>query len=653
MYVTKIPNRDSPPAILVRESYRVGAKVKTRTLANITKLPPEAIDAVRRTLKGHKLVSLEEEFKVIGSWHHGHIQAVLTAMDRLGLPNLIASRSSRDRDLVLAMVAARILAPGSKLETTRWWHVTTLPSILGIADANENDLYAAMDWLVKRQGSIEKKLASRHLEDGGVALYDLTSSYFEGVTCPLAALGHNRDGKKGKLQVNYGLLTDQRGCAVSLSVFKGNIGDPKTLLPQVAKTREVFGLNRLVLVGDRGMITQKQIRALQDIKGMDWITALRPDAIKKLVEGEAIQMGLFDERNLFELDHPDYVNERLVACRNPDLAKRRAERRKRLLEATVRELEKVQQMVERDKLRGRDPIQVRVDAILSGYKIGKYYQVEVHDEGFDFEVDEKGIAAQAAVYGRGDPELEQRRLVRYKRHMEAIARQLEKLRHRIERGRLYGKDKIGVRVGMVLKKHQVDKHFELDISDDSFSFTINQDKVSAEAALDGIYVVRTSVSEDRLTADDTVRSYKLLSNVERAFLTFKMILKARPIRHRLEDRVRAHLFLCMLAYYVQWHMTQAWRPLLFADEDQVCKATRDPVAPAKRSDAALRKVRSKTLADGTEVHSFHSLLALLTTIVRNECLVSAEGSDAHTFEATTTPSPKQQQVLDLLATIAP
>ncbi len=651
MYVTKIPNRNSPPAILVRESYRVGPKVKTRTLANITKLPPEAIDAVRRTLQGHRLIALEGEFKVISSWHHGHVQAVLTAMERLGLPKLIASRRSRERDLVLAMVAARILAPGSKLQTTRWWHGTTLPSILEVTDADENDLYSAMDWLLRRQDRIEKKLAARHLEDGGVALYDLTSSYFEGVTCPLAALGHNRDGKKGKLQVNYGLLTDQRGCAVSLSVFKGNVGDPKTLLPQVAKTRKVFGLDRLVLVGDRGMITQKQIRALHDIKGMDWITALRPDAIRRLIEGEVIQMGLFDERNLFELGHPDYPNERLVACRNPELAKRRAERRKRLLQATVRELEKVQRMVERDRLLDREAIQARVDAILSSYKIGRHYRAEVRDDGFDFEVNEGAIAAQAEAGGRGDPEAAERRLARYKRHMEAIASRLEMVHHRIERGRLYGKDKIGVRVGKVLKKHKVDKHFELDISDDRFSFTINQDKVSAEAALDGIYVVRTSVPEDRLTTDDTVRSYKLLSQVERAFLTFKMILEARPIRHRLEDRVRAHLFLCMLAYYVQWHMTQAWRPVLFADEDQACKAVRDPVAPAQRSAAALRKVRSKTLEDGTEVHSFRSLLALLSTIVRNECLVSADGPDDQTFEATTTPSPKQQHALDLLATI--
>ena len=566
MYIATIPNRNSPPAILLREGYREDGKVKTRTLANLSKLPPEALAALRQVLKGDKLVKAGDAFEAIASPHHGHVQAVWVAMQRLGFANLIASRPSRQRDLVVAMVAARILEPDSKLATTRWWHTTTLPAMLGVADADEDDLYAAMDWLLRSQDRIEKKLAARHLQDDGLALYDLSSSYFEGVTCPLAALGHNRDGKKGKLQVNYGLLTDRRGIPVSVSVFKGNTGDPRTLLHQVDKVRKDFGIEQFVLVGDRGMIAQKQIDALREIDGVDWIAALRPEAIKKLVTSGAIQMGLFDERNLFELIHPDFPGERLVACRNPELAKRRSRKRESLLEATVKELEKVRRMV--------------------------------------------------------------------------------------QRGRLRGKDDIGVRVGKVVNKYKVGKHFTLDIHDDKFGFAIDQEKVAAEASLDGIYVIRTSLSEQRISDEDTVRSYKLLSQVERAFRSLKTIdLKVRPIRHRLEDRVRAHIFLCMLAYYVQWHMLEAWRPLLFCDEDQGAKATRDPVAPAKRSQEALRKVHSKTLDDGSEVHSFQTLLKALSGIVRNICRIPGEGPDAPTFDVLTTPNAKQQRALDLLGTI--
>jgi hypothetical protein len=566
MYIATIPNRDSPPAILLREGYREGGKVKTRTLANLSKLPPEALAVLRQVLKGDKLVKAGDAFEAIASPHHGHVQAVWVAMQRLGFANLIASRPSWQRDLVVAMVAARILEPDSKLATTRWWHTTTLPAMLGVADADEDDLYAAMDWLLKSQERIEKKLAARHLRDDGLVLYDLSSSYFEGVTCPLAAFGHDRDGKKGKLQVNYGLLTDRSGIPVSVSVFKGNTGDPKTLLPQVDKVRKDFSIEHFVLVGDRGMIAQKQIDALREIDGIDWIAALRPEAIKKLVTSGAIQMGLFDERNLFELIHPDFPGERLVACRNPELAKRRSRKRESLLEATVKELEKVRRMV--------------------------------------------------------------------------------------QRGRLRGKDDIGVRVGKVVNKYKVGKHFTLDIHDDRFGFAIDQEKVAAEASLDGIYVVRTSLSEQRISDDDTVRSYKLLGQVERAFRSLKTIdLKVRPIRHRLEDRVRAHIFLCMLAYYVQWHMIEAWRPLLFCDEDQGAKATRDPVEPAKRSEEALRKVHSKTLDDGSEVHSFQTLLKVLSGIVRNVCRIPGEGPDAPTFDVLTTPNAKQQQALDLLETI--
>ena len=566
MYIASVPNRNSPPAILLRESYRENGKVKSRTLANLSKLPAESIAVLKRSLKGEQLVPAAEAFEAVASRHHGHVHAVLLAMRQLRFVELIATRASHERNLVVAMAIARILEPDSKLATTRWWHVTTLPSLLEVGDADEDELYQALDWLLERQERIEANLAARHLNDDGLALYDLSSSYFEGVTCPLAFFGHNRDGKKGKLQVNYGLLTNPCGIPVAVSVFEGNTGDTKTLLPQLTKVRDQFALERFVLVGDRGMITQKQVSALHEIDGVDWIAALRPEAIKKLLDSGALQMDLFDQRNLFELTHPDFPGERLVACRNPDLAKRRAEKRKSLLEATAKELHKVRAMV--------------------------------------------------------------------------------------ERGRLHGEDAIGVRIGKVVNKYKVAKHFKLDIRDQSFDFEIDEDRVAAEVALDGVYVVRTSLSEQRMKADDAVRSYKLLSQVERAFRSMKSIdLKVRPIHHRLERRVRAHIFLCMLAYYVQWHMVEAWRPLLFCDEDQQAKASRDPVAPAQRSEPALRKVHARILDDGTEVHSFRTLLASLSAIVRNVCQVPDSGPDAPTFEVVTTPDAKQQHAYNLLETI--
>ena len=566
MYIATIPNRGSPPAILLREGYREAGAVKTRTLANLSKLPADAIAALRQVLKGDTLIKADSAFEALTSHHHGHVQAVLNAMQRLGFAHLIASRPSRQRNLVVAMVAARILAPDSKLATTRWWHVTTLPALLGVSDADEDDLYAAMDWVLTRQPRIEKTLAARHLHNDGMALYDLSSSYVEGRTCPLAARGHNRDGKKGKLQVNYGLLTNHRGVPVAVSVFKGNTGDPTTLLPQVDKVRQDFGLERVVLVGDRGMIAQKQVDALRTLDGVDWVAALRPGAIRTLLDGGALQLGLFDERNLFELTHPDFPDERLVACRNPDLAKRRAHTRTSLLEATATELEKVRRMV--------------------------------------------------------------------------------------GRGRLRGQDAIGVRVGKVVNKYKVAKHVTLTIEDARFDFDITPDTVAAEAVLDGIYVLRTSLSEERLSAEDTVRSYKRLTQVERAFRSLKTVdLEIRPIHHRLEHRVRAHIFLCMLAYYVLWHMLEAWRPLLFGDEAHHAKATRDAVAPATRSEAALRKVHSKTLDDGSEVHSFHTLLTLLSSIVRNVCRVPGAPPDVPTFDVVTTPSAKQQRACRLLESI--
>ena len=568
MYIASIPNRNSPPAILLRESYREGGKVKSRTLANLSALPEQAIELLRRQLKGEEFVSAQQGFEIIenGSPAHGHVDAVLTAMKRLDFFSLICSKPSAQRDLVVAMVIARILLPNSKLATSAWWHGTTLPDALPIGDANEDDLYRAMDWLLERQGQIEKKLAKRHLHNNSIALYDLTSSYFEGCCCPLAARGHNRDRKKGKLQVNYGLLTNHAGIPLSVSVFKGNTGDPATLLPQVRKVREQFGIDRFVLVGDRGMLTQKKIDELRAIDGIDWIGALRPEAIKKLVNSEAIQMGLFDERNLFEVVHPDFPGERLIACRNEDLARKRQIKRDALLAATVKELEKVKRMV--------------------------------------------------------------------------------------ESGRLRGKGDIGVRTGKVINKFKVGKHFKLSIEDGRFDFEVKDNKVRTEALLDGIYVVRTSLNEQQMDAAATVRGYKQLSRVERAFRSFKTVdLMVRPIYHRLEDRVRAHIFLCMLAYYVQWHMMEAWRPLLFADEQQQHKESRDPVAPAKRSDEALKKASTKLLEDETWVRSFQNLLNHLAAIVRATCRCLSENDQDATFTMITKYNPTQQKAIELLQQI--
>jgi len=574
-------------------------------------------------------------------------------MRRLGFSGLIHSRPSRQRDLVVAMVAARILKPQSKLATTRWWSSTTLTEMLGVDQADEDELYEAMDWLLERQTHIEKKLAGRHLGDGSLALYDLTSSYFEGVTCPLAELGHNRDGKKGKLQVNYGLLTNPQGIPVAVSVFKGNSGDPKTLLPQVDKIRTEFGIEQFVLVGDRGMITQKQVDALRDIEGCGWISALRPGAINKLVTGGSIQMGLFDERNLFELTHPDFPGERLVACRNPELAQRRAAKRIALLEATTQKLDQVSRMVSRGRLHGKEAIGTQVGKILKQYKVGKHYTVDIRDDGFDYKIDRDALVAEVAAKSNEETKLAEARLTRFERHIESIAAKLDKVRQRTKHGLLQGKDAIGVRVGKVVNKYKVSKHFVLHITDNSFSFEIDQERVDAEAALDGIYVVRSSVSTETMDTDQTVRSYKLLSNVEHAFRCLKSVdLMVRPIRHRLEDRVRAHIFLCMLAYYVQWHMAEAWRPLLFADEDQESKASRNPVAPAERSDAALQKVHTKRLDDDSIVHSFRTLLDDLARIVSNTCRCPDLGPESPTFTKTTTPNAQQQRALNLLQSIS-
>lgn len=567
MYIDVVPNRNSPPAILLRESFRDGGKVRKRTVANLSALTPQQVDGLRLVLQGKRVAAVEDAFDVVASRHHGNALAVVSAMRRLGIDKLLGSQPSRERQLVLALIGARILTPRSKLATARCLDNTTLPELLDAPNATEDELYAAMDWLLQRQERIENKLAKRHLQNDSIALYDLSSSYFEGRTCPLAALGYSRDGKRGKLQVNYGLLTDREGRPIAVSVFDGNVGDPTTLMPQVRILRDRFGLDRFVLVGDRGMITTKQVHSLSD-ESVDWITALRPEAIRKLVDDTTIEMSLFDERNLAEIEHPDFPGERLIVCRNPELAKLRAHKRADLLDATTEELTKVVRMV--------------------------------------------------------------------------------------QSGRLRGQDKIGVRVGRVVNKYKVAKHFLLDIRDSSLAFTRNDETIRDEAALDGLYVIRTSLPVERMECDEVVRSYKLLTQVERAFRSLKtMDLHVRPIFHHTESRVRAHIFLCMLAYYVRWHMLEAWRPLLFCDEELDAKATRDPVAPAHRSLDADRKAFTKRTVQGQPVHDFQSLIHHLSTIVRNTCRRHHAKHDEMTFDADTRPSLLQQRALDLIDSIRP
>jgi transposase len=565
MHIHIVPSRGSTPTVLLRESYREGSKVGKRTLANLSSLSAAQIEAMRAALRGEAVAPLAQAFEITASRSHGHVQVVALTMQRLGLAALLGAPCGA-RDRVLAMVAARIVAPHTKLATTRWWHTTTLAEDFGVVEADEDDLYAAMDWLLARQGAIQKRLAARHLSDGGLVLYDLSSSYFEGSCCPLAKLGYSRDGRRGMLQVNYGLLTDPRGCPVAVSVYEGNVSDSQTLMPEVKRVREEFGVEQLVIVGDRGMISNKAIDELRESEGVAWITALKSVSIRALIEQGQLQLDLFDERNLLELSSPDYPGERLVACRNVQLAKLRAHKRLELLAATERNLDK---------------IKARVDA-----------------------------------------------------------------------GRLAGQDAIGVCVGKVINQYKVAKHFELNIGDDSFSHARKHEGIAAEAALDGIYIIRTSLSAEQMDAPDCVRNYKSLANVERAFRSLKTIdLKVRPIHHRTADRVRSHIFLCMLAYYVEWHMREAWRELMFADTQLQAKATRDPVAPAKRSKAALTKAARHTLDDGTPVHSFSTLMAELATIVSNTCRIPTAGPNAPTFQVLTTPNAKQQRAFELLQAI--
>lgn len=565
MHIHTVPNRGSSPTVLLRESYREGSKVCKRTLANLSGLSASQIESIRGALRGEVLRPVAQTFEITRSRAHGHVQAVVLAMQRLGFASLLASKPCPERDLVQAMVASRILCPATKLATTRLWHTSTLAEEFGVPNATEDDLYAAMDWLLAGQDRIQKKLATRHLTDDALVLYDLSSSYFEGTHCPLAKLGYSRDGKSGTLQVNYGLLTDDRGCPVAISVHPGNTSDSTTFMPQVERLRQEFGIQHMVMVGDRGMISQKAIDEMSQDADVAWITALRSSSIRTLVQQHHLQLGLFDERNLLEISSPDFPGERLVACRNPELARMRGHTRDDLLLATEKNLQK---------------IRVRVDA-----------------------------------------------------------------------GKLVGKDQIGVAVGKVVNQYKVAKHFELDITDKSFTFSRIVENIAAEAALDGLYIIRTCVTAQRMDAATCVRTYKSLAQVERAFRSIKtMDLKVRPIHHHLEGRVRAHIFLCMLAYYVEWHMRQAWAPLMFADEDQTAKLTRDPVAPAKRSAAAMKKVLSRTLEDGTPTHSFQTLMKDLETMVRNTCRTptSANADKAPSFEITTMPSDKQKRALELI-----
>lgn len=548
---------------LLRRSYREDGKVKNETLGNLSHLPDCVIDLIRRSLQGETFVPASEAFEVCQSHPHGHVQAVALAMQRLGFASLLASKPSPERDLVMAMVASRIVSPATKLATTRLWNNSTLAHEFGVSEATEDDLYGAMDWLLGAQERIQKKLAARHLQEYSLVLYDLSSSYFEGTHCPLAKLGYSRDEKRGTLQVNYGLLTDERGCPVAISVHDGNISDSTTFMPQVTQLREQFGIKRMVMVGDRGMISQKAIDEMSQDADVSWLTALRSASIRTLVEQKHLQLGLFDERNLLEISSPDFPGERLVACRNPELAKKRAHTRADLLLATQKNLEKI--------------------------------------------------------------------------------------KARVEAAKLLGKDKIGVAVGKVVNQYKVAKHFDLHITDNAFTFSRNEVYIAAEAALDGLYVIRTSVQGERMDADACVRTYKSLAQVERAFRSMKtMDLKVRPIHHHLEGRVRSHIFLCMLAYYVEWHMRQAWKDLMFTDEDQSAKQVRDPVAPAKRSKDALKKAQTHTLEDGSPTHSFQTLMALLQTVVRNTCRSKNKSENAPTFQITTTPDEKQKRALELI-----
>jgi len=573
MYVATVPNRSSPPAILLRESYREHGKVKTRTLANVSHLPAPQIAALRSALAGALPAAsspLPEAFVIARSLPHGHAAAVLGCLRNLQLDSILDPGPSRHRDLVIAMIAARILEPVSKLATARDLHSDTLHSslgeLLGVDSTDESELYQAMDWLLPQQSRIEQELAQRHLSNGGLVLYDLTSTYFEGRHCPLGKLGHSRDDKSGKLQIVFGLLTNAQGCPVAVEVFAGNTADPKTVAAQVDKLRQRFGLSEVVLVGDRGMITSARIR--QDLpasQGIQWISALRANQIQKLAKDGQLQMSLFDQTDLVEIAHPDFPGERLIACFNPLLAEERARKRPDLLAATEKQLEKIAAATQRPKRA------------------------------------------------------------------------------------LRGKHNIGLRAGKILNRYKMGKHFQLRIEEDSFHYERKTANIEREKSLDGIYVIRTSVKPEALSSQQVVASYKSLSGVERAFRSLKTVdLHVRPIHHRLPHRVRAHILLCMLAYYVEWHMRQLLAPLLFDDDDkpQAQAARTSIVAPAQRSQAAQRKALTKHNRAGMKVHSFQTLLGDLATIVKNR--IQPKDQNVAAFDMLTQPTAIQQRAFDLL-----
>jgi len=568
MYVETVPNRNSPPAILLREAWREDNKTRKRTLANLSDWPLQKIETLRRLLRDEPLVSPNDLFQTHQTLPHGHVEAVLTTIRRLGLDSIIAAKGCRERDLVVAMIAERLLHPCSKLATVRDWHGTSLAQELSVEDADEDELYQAMDWLLERKPRIEKKLAARHLAEGSIVLYDVSSSYYEGHTCPLAQLGHDRDGKKGLPIIVYGVLTDHEGRPLAEEVYPGNTGDPTTVVDQVEKLRAQFQLSQVVLVGDRGMLTQPQIDKLKSRPGLGWITALTSVAIRQLEATGGLQLSLLDEKNLAEITSPDYPGERLMVCHNPLLEEERGRKRRALLEATEQQLTKISKQVAR---RTRKPLQ----------------------------------AAE-----------------------------------------------IGVKVGKVLGRYKMAKHFQYAIGEGTFTWARREESIEQEARLDGIYVIRTSEPAERLSAEDTVRSYKSLSQVERAFRSLKGIdLLVRPIRHRSADRVAAHIFLCLLAYYVEWHMRRAWAPLLFEDEElPEQRKQRDPILPAAPSESAKQKKATHQTPDGFTVHSFSSLMAELASRARVTYGLKSDPSSP-TFKQVPEPTPLQArayQLLDLL-----
>jgi transposase len=563
MYIETIPNRNSRPAVLLRHAWREGRRIRKKTMANLTDWPEDVVQGLRLLLKGEKFAPVKDVFEIERSVSHGHVKAVLETIRKIGLDTVISSVPGRQRDLVLGMIAGRLLFPCSKLATTRMWHTTTLAEELGIIDADENELYDAMDWLLERQDRIEKKLANKHLGEGSTVFYDVTSSYYEGKTCSLARYGHNKDGKKGLPVIVYGMLTDKDGRPVAVEVYPGNTGDPSTVPDQVEKLKQKFGLENIVLVGDRGMLTQTQINKLKEYPGIGWISALRSGSIKKLMSEGLIQMTIFDETDLAEIESPDFPGERLIACFNPLLAEERKRKREDLLVSTEKLLSRLQSQVSR---RTRTP---------------------------------------------------------------------------------FDKVEIGKKAGSIINRYKMAKHFHLTIEDGCFSYSRKEDSILKETSLDGIYVIRTCVSN--LSPSDAVRTYKNLSSVEKVFRTMKGIdILVRPIFHHIEDHVRSHIFICTLAYYVEWHMRKALAPLLFDDEGlDILRRTRHPVKPAKSSASAARKKAVKKTSDGLPVHSFKTLLAELSTLNRNKCRIKSSPASP-SFYQLTNPTPLQQKAFSLL-----